>query len=107
MTDADAHALVLTTAGTRHEAEAIAEVLLERRLAACVQLVTIDSAYRWEGEVVRDAEVLLLIKTRADRYDEIESTIVEVHSYDTPEVVLLPVSAGLPAYLAWIDESTT
>ncbi len=103
----DTYALVLTTAGSRDEADAIADALVDRRLAACVQLIDIDSTYRWQGAVVREPEVLLIIKTRADRYHEIESTIVELHSYDTPEVVLVPIGSGLPAYLGWITESTS
>jgi periplasmic divalent cation tolerance protein len=98
------HAVVTTTAGSREEADRIASALVERRLAACVQLMPIESRYVWEGEVAVESEVLLLIKTREDRFDAVEATIVEVHSYEVPEIVSMPVTAGSPSYLAWIDE---
>jgi len=107
MAATDSHALVLTTASSRDEANAIANVLLERRLAACVQFVAIDSAYVWQDEVVREPEVLLIVKTRAELFDEIGAAVVELHSYDVPEVVLVPMQAGLGPYLAWIDDATT
>jgi periplasmic divalent cation tolerance protein len=98
--------VVLTTVGSRADADALAEAVVEGRLAACVQMVPIDSVYRWDGEVVRDTEVLLLVKTTADRYPELEAAIEEIHPYQTPEVVALPVLDGLPAYLTWIRDST-
>ena len=99
------HALVTTTAGSRDEAERLASALVERRLAACVQLVPIESRYVWKGEVAAESEILLLIKTRQDRFDTVQSTIVELHSYEVPEIVLTPITAGSPSYLAWIDEA--
>ena len=105
--DTDAHAVVLVTASSREEADVIADALLELRLAACVQFVAIDSAYVWQDEVVREPEVLLIVKTRAELFDEIGAAVVEVHSYDVPEVVLVPMQAGLGPYLAWIDDATT
>jgi periplasmic divalent cation tolerance protein len=63
------------------------------------------STYRWEGEIRKDEERLLVIKTRADRYDELRSALVEMHPYDLPEVVALSVAAGHGPYLGWIDES--
>jgi periplasmic divalent cation tolerance protein len=107
MAATDSHALVLTTAPSRDEANAIADILLERRLAACVQFVAIDSAYVWQGDVVREPEVLLIVKTRAELFDEIVAAVLEAHSYDVPEVVLVPVQAGLGSYLTWIDDATT
>src|SRR5688500_14964390 len=94
----------MATAGSREEADRIAPALIERRLAACVQLVPIESRYVWKGEVAVDDEVLLLIKTRADRFDAVQSAIVELHSYEVPEIVLVDVAQGSPSYLAWIDE---
>ncbi len=100
------YAVVLATAGSRRDAEAIADRLVEDRLAACVQLVAIDSVFRWKGEVERADEILLIIKTRRELYQQLEAAILTIHPYETPEIVLLEVAAGLPDYLAWIDEAT-
>lgn len=97
-------AMVLTSVGTPEDARRLARVLVEERLAACVQVLPIESTYRWQGEVHEEGEVLLLAKTRADRYEAVQQAIVAHHPYETPEVVMLPVAAGLPAYLAWLDE---
>ena len=103
----DDHAiLVLTTAGSRDEAANIAASLVESHLAACVQIVSeIESVYRWEGRVTRDAEWLLLCKTTAGRYADVERAILEVHSYTTPEVVAVRIEGGSGAYLDWLRQS--
>lgn len=99
------HLQVLTTAGSEQEAEALATALVERRLAACVQVIgPVASTYRWQGEVERAREWQCLAKTRADRYPEVEAAIRELHSYDEPEIVATPIVAGSPGYLRWIDE---
>jgi periplasmic divalent cation tolerance protein len=95
-----------TTAGSAGEAERIAAALVERRLAACVQTVgPVASRYRWRGEVETDEEWLLLAKTAASRYPELEAAIRELHSYEEPEIVATPITAGSPGYLAWLTES--
>ena len=99
------HAVVTTTAGSTEEADRIAGALLERRLAACVQTMPVESRYVWKGEVTVDREVLLLVKTRQDRFDEVQAAIAELHAYEVPEILLLPVTAGWPPYLAWINEA--
>ncbi|MGH9295957.1 MAG: divalent-cation tolerance protein CutA [Acidimicrobiales bacterium] len=110
MTDADKstepYAVVLTTTSSRDEARQIARRLLEERLAACVQLLPVESIYTWQGETIDDGEVLLVVKTRRDRYAQIERAIHDVHSYEVPEIVMVPVVDGLAAYLNWIDEAT-
>jgi periplasmic divalent cation tolerance protein len=99
-------ALILTTAGSEAEASRIASALVDRRLAACVNVIPrIQSTYRWKGEVRTEAEWLLVVKTGRDRFDAVRAAIVELHSYDVPEVVMLEVKDVDPAYLAWIDES--
>lgn len=98
--------LVLSTVGTAEDAARIAEALVERRLAACVNVVPgIVSIYRWRGKVERDEERLLLIKTRADRFAALREAIHELHPYELPEVVAVPIGEGSPEYLAWLDES--
>ncbi len=79
--------------------------LVERRLAACVQVVgPVESRYRWEGRVETATEWLCVAKTTAERYDELEAVIVELHSYDVPEILAVPVVRGSAAYLRWLGD---
>jgi periplasmic divalent cation tolerance protein len=97
---------VLTAAGSEAEAERISAALLERRLAACVQVIgPISSRYRWRGEVETAQEWMCIAKTEASRYAELEAAIRELHSYDEPEVVATPIVAGSAGYLSWLGES--
>ena len=98
--------IVLTTTASDEEAERIARALLEEKLAACVQVQAVTSLYRWKGEIACDAERLLFIKTTADRWDAVRDRIVALHSYETPEILRVPVEAGLDRYLAWIEDET-
>ena len=98
--------VALTTFPDAAVAARILDGLLENRLAACVQTLPVQSAYRWKGAVNRDAEVLALIKTKAALYPEVEAFIRAAHPYETPEIVFLPFAAGLPAYLGWIAAET-
>lgn len=100
-------AVVLTTAGSEEVAARLAEALVSRRLAACVNVVPgIVSTYRWEGKVATDPERLLVIKTTTERLAEIEGAIREIHDYEVPEMLVLPVLGGSEAYLGWIEAST-
>jgi periplasmic divalent cation tolerance protein len=100
------HAVVLSTVGTEDEASRIARALVERRLAACVNVVPgVRSTYRWQGAVRTDAEWLLVVKTRRDRFDEVRAAIRELHAYEVPEIVMLDIAEGDAAYLEWIDAS--
>ncbi|HEX6199687.1 MAG TPA: divalent-cation tolerance protein CutA [Thermoanaerobaculia bacterium] len=100
-------AAVLTTVGTEEQANLIAGELVARRLAACVNIVPgVRSVYRWQGEVVSDGELLLIAKIREDDFEAVRAAIRELHSYDQPEVLALPVGQGDPGYLGWIAEST-
>jgi periplasmic divalent cation tolerance protein len=97
---------VSTTVASEEEAERIGAVLIERRLAACVQVLgPLVSRYRWQGEVERAREWLCLVKTESSRYPELEATIGELHSYDEPELVATPIVAGSAGYLGWIEQS--
>lgn len=98
--------VVLTACGTREKARAIARALVERRLAACVQMLPIDSIYTWQERVEEAAEILLLIKCKQTDYAEIEQAIRALHDYETPEIVALPVEAGFAGYLDWIEAVT-
>lgn len=98
--------LVLNTCPDEQTARAMALGLIEARLAACVNLVPgLTSIYRWEGAVEEGTELLLLIKTTAERYPQVESFIRERHPYRLAEIISMPLSAGLPAYLDWIGDS--
>lgn len=99
-------ALVLVTTGGTDEAHTIARRLVEARLAAGVQMVPIESIYHWRGEVVEDDEVLLIVKTRADRFDAIESMVRSLHSYDVAPILLVTIDEGHRPYLDWIDRET-
>jgi periplasmic divalent cation tolerance protein len=99
---------VITTFGNRTDADALASELVDRRLAACVQVVgPVTSTFRWEGRIETAEEWLCLIKTHRDRYGELERAIQAVHPYDVPEILALPVQAGAAAYLAWLARETT
>jgi len=99
--------IVLTTAGTQQEAKKIAQALVERRLAACVNIVPqIESVYRWQEKVESATEWLLVIKTRAGAFERVCAAIQELHSYDLPECVMLEIADGSRKYLDWIAENT-
>jgi periplasmic divalent cation tolerance protein len=106
MTAASDYGTLLTTLPDRAEAARVADLLVAERLAACVQMLPIDSVYRWEGAVRREAETLLLIKTRSALFERATARIRQVHPYTVPEIVGMPFAAGLPAYLAWIADNT-
>jgi periplasmic divalent cation tolerance protein len=98
--------LVSITTNSSEEAERIAEALVQERLAACVNIVpAITSIYRWQGEVHRDSEVLLIAKSRPESFESLAARVKELHSYEVPEIIALPITAGSKAYLKWIDES--
>jgi periplasmic divalent cation tolerance protein len=99
--------LVLTNLPDRESAEKLATALIEQRLAACVNvLAPCSSIYRWQGEIKRDEEHPLLIKTAEDRYAELEASIRANHPYELPEIIAVSISRGLPAYLQWVDSET-
>jgi periplasmic divalent cation tolerance protein len=100
--------IVLITAGSQEEARKIAHALVERRLAACVNIIVpqVESIYRWQGKVETAEESLLLIKTQAELFDRVCDAVKELHSYDLPECVMLEVAAGSPEYLDWIAKNT-
>ena len=98
--------LVLTNLPDRAAAERIADLVIEKRFAACVNILACRSVYRWNGAVQRDEEHPLLIKTTADRYAELESAIRGAHPYELPEIIAVPIERGLTAYLDWVAAET-
>ncbi len=98
--------IILSTTGSRDEAQKIARALVERKLAACVNIVgPIQSVYRWKGAVETSEEFLLIIKTTGAAYERVRDLIRQLHSYELPECVQLSIEDGLPKYLEWIGES--
>ena len=98
--------LVLTTAGSREEAERIAHTLVEERLAACVNLLPgMHSVYRWQGKVETADEVQLLIKTRDEKVDQLCRRVRQLHSYELPELLVLEADIASEAYLNWLHAS--
>ena len=96
---------VLTTTDNLAEAQTIASALVGRRLAACAQISSIESVYTWEGETHKDQEHRLLIKTTAERYADVESAIIELHSYDLPAIVAFEFSHAHAPFADWIASS--
>jgi periplasmic divalent cation tolerance protein len=98
--------IVLSTCAGRQEAERIAQALVEQGLAACVNILPgVQSIYRWQGAVETATEVLMLIKTNPAHLAKVQSTITSLHSYEIPEFMVLSISAGSEAYLAWLGAS--
>jgi periplasmic divalent cation tolerance protein len=100
--------LVLTNLPDRATAEKLAEALIQKRVAACVNILApCRSVYRWQGAVQHDEEHPVLIKTTRERYAALEAAIREAHPYELPEIVAVPIERGLPAYLDWVTTETT
>jgi len=99
--------IVITHAPDREVALKIAHALIERKLAACVNILAeCTSVYRWQDQLETATEVPLLIKTRAEIYDDVEAAIKSLHPYELPEIVAVPVERGLPEYLEWVGAET-
>lgn len=105
----DAHPtarIVLTTAASVEDARSLARALVEERLAACATVVpAVESIYRWKGEIESASETLLLLKTSVDRIAALQARLHELHSYETPEFLVIPVESGSAGYLEWLDAS--
>jgi len=99
--------IVFLTAANGEEATRLADMLVGAHLAACVQILPeMESVYRWQGKIERSSEVLLLVKTIRGKFDELEREVRALHSYDTPEIIAVPVVTGSAAYLEWLISAT-
>ncbi|MHA1325624.1 MAG: divalent-cation tolerance protein CutA, partial [Candidatus Helarchaeota archaeon] len=87
------------------DSDAIARILVKEKLAACVNLIPIRSIYFWKGKIEEDKEYLLIIKTKTSVIDKLKKKLKEIHSYEVPELIVLPIEDGLPAYLNWLNET--
>ncbi len=108
MSATEQHVRIETTTASAQDAKGLAQELVSRRLVACAQILgPIRSVYRWEGAVHDDEEHLLVLKTRAALVDDVKAAVDELHPYDVPELVVVAVTDGSPAYLDWIDAQTS
>jgi periplasmic divalent cation tolerance protein len=99
--------VVYITAPGEEEAAVLARVLVEAKLAACVNMVSnVRSIYSWQGKIEDDRELLMIIKTQRHLFDRLAAKVREIHSYDVPEIIALPIVEGSPDYLRWLREST-
>ena len=106
MSDHDSDAIIVfMTASNGEEAARLADMLVGAHLAACVQILPeMESVYRWQGKIERSAEILLLAKTTKSKFQELEREVRALHSYDTPEIIAVPVVAGSARYLEWLTQ---
>jgi periplasmic divalent cation tolerance protein len=99
--------VVLVSCGSEDEAVKIARLLVEKRLAACVNLVSpVRSIYRWEGKILDETEWILIIKTQKNKFNQLEKELRSLHSYAIPEIIGLSVVEGASSYLKWLEEMT-
>ena len=98
------YSIITATFPDKDSAKRTARLLVEQRLAACVQLFPIESVYLWQGKVCDEIEVMLFIKSKTVLFNKIAATIRTNHTYDVPEIVQMPIVDGLPEYLQWIDD---
>jgi periplasmic divalent cation tolerance protein len=99
--------VVFSTVNSKEKAESIAEALVQEHTAACVNITSeLASIYRWQNKINKDKEFLMIIKTGSDKVEELIERLLELHPYELPEIVVLPVANGLPGYLQWIVRET-
>lgn len=100
--------VVFITTQTKEEAEKIGRVVVENRLAACANILpSVNSIFSWKGKICREEEALMLLKSRAPLFEKLSETVKKYHSYAVPEIIALPISAGSPDYLQWLQENAS
>ena len=104
MTMRNEYSIIISTFADVDSAKRTAKLLVEKRLAACVQIFPIESVYLWKNEVCDEKEIMLFIKSRTGMFDEVSAAIKDSHAYEVPEIIQIPITDGLPEYLRWIDD---
>jgi periplasmic divalent cation tolerance protein len=96
--------IITTTTDTQENADVITQMLLVKKLVACVQSSTIQSTYHWQGEIHNSAEILLTMKTKRSLFEKVQTEIEHLHTYDVPEIIMLPIISANQSYLLWLKE---
>jgi len=104
--EASNYCVINTTTDSKENADAITQLLLEKKLIACVQSTVIQSAYRWQGKIIKSEEILLQMKTKKSLFKQIQTEIEHLHTYDVPEIIMIPLAGANISYLQWIEEVT-
>ena len=99
------NSIIIATYPDKEAAKNVAKLLVEERLAACVQIFPIESIYSWEGKIFDENEIMLFIKTKTSMFNKVSAFIRKNHSYDVPEIIQIPITDGLPEYLRWIGDN--
>ena len=99
------NSIIIATYPDKEAAKKVAGLLVEERLAACVQIFPIESIYSWEGKIFDENEIMLFIKTKTSLFNKVSAFIRKNHSYDVPEIIQIPITDGLPEYLRWIGDN--
>lgn len=105
--EASDYCIITTTTDSKENADAITQRLLEKKLVACVQSTTIQSAYHWEGKIINSVEIRLQMKTKRSLFEKIQTEIEHLHTYDVPEIIMVPMAGANSPYLQWIEEETS
>lgn len=100
------YCIISTTTDTKENADAITQLLLEKKLVACVQSTTIQSTYPWNKDIVKSKEILLQFKTKRTLFEKIQKEIEHLHAYDVPEIIMLPLERANTLYLQWLEDET-
>jgi len=104
--EASDYCLISTTTDTKENADAITQLLLEKKLIACVQSTVIQSAYHWQGKIINSEEIHLQMKTKRSLFEKVQRAIEPLHTYDVPEIIMIPLEGANTPYLQWIAEET-
>ena len=104
--EASDYGVIMTTTDSKENADLMTQRLLEKKLVACVQSTTIQSAYHWQGEIIHSEEIRLEMKTKRSLFEKVQSEIKHLHAYDLPEIIMVPMTGANPLYLQWIEEET-
>jgi periplasmic divalent cation tolerance protein len=104
--EASDYCSISTTTDSKENANAITQLLLEKKLIACVQSTVIQSAYHWQGKIIKSEEILLQMKTKRSLFEKIQIEIEHLHTYDVPEIIMIPLADANLSYIQWIEEET-